>query len=145
MMWHHCRAVPIGCEKKEAAASPEGNKAIGKVFASPYRLEVHGFKRTAGKESMVLAYPDICFAIDGSHTSFDQLVIGFNLFSTSEELCRQQDRNEGEQHFTRCQYVQSWEQITLKWLPGTEAIPQEHRSSCLIHFLTGSWWGFGRF
>ena len=51
-----------------------GSTTVGEVFASPYRLQVQGSTRLAGKETMVLAYPDICFAVDGSHTGFDQLV-----------------------------------------------------------------------
>ena len=52
----------------------EGSAAVGEVFASPYRLQVQGSLRQAGRETMVLAYPDICFAVDGSHAGFDQLV-----------------------------------------------------------------------
>ena len=73
--------LPGPGRQNTADALDKGNTVVGEVFASPYRLQVQGSLRKAGRETMVLAYPDICFAVDGSHTGFDQLVwLSFNLF-----------------------------------------------------------------
>ena len=47
---------------------------VGSVYASPSRIQVQGARREAGGEEVVTAYPDICFAVDDSHTGFDTLV-----------------------------------------------------------------------
>ena len=59
---------------KGAKLPPEGFVVRGEVFASPSRVQVQGSKRKAGAETIVQAYPDICFTVDGSHVGFDQLV-----------------------------------------------------------------------
>lgn len=61
-------------EGKGLEMPAEARVVSGNVFASPSRVEVQGLKRRAGAETIVQAYPDICFSVDGSHIGFDQLV-----------------------------------------------------------------------
>ena len=68
------RAELPGAEKPKHEVLPEAKTMVGEVFASPYRLQVQGSERQAGRETLVLAYPDICFTVDGSHNGLDQLV-----------------------------------------------------------------------
>lgn len=64
--------APSGDTEVDSAEVPHVVEAS--VFASPSRIQVQGGRREAGGEAVVTAYPDICFAIDESHTGFDTLV-----------------------------------------------------------------------
>jgi len=63
---------------------------VGDVYASPSRIQVQGGRREAGGEAVVTAYPDICFAVDDSHTGFDTLVR--NVPSIDIRLCGEEGR-----------------------------------------------------